>query len=429
MKLKKRTVLLKVLACILSILLLCCSCKKDNQNFSSDKEDQSSLSGAKSGEEHMSILNNVDIKDTTLTPFERSVITYGDPGRVAGVLKKAERGEDITICVLGGSITQGAGSSNADELSWAALVRDWFKAAYQNINVTLVNAGIGATDSVYGVFRLEDDVIKYNPDLVVVEFCVNDRGVSAAKEAFEGIIRRLLSSSDQLAVISLATSSNQGESTQDIHTDTCRNYHVPFLSYWNAYSMMFSNGDIDIKECYSDALHPTDKGHAMLAQLLKDYLDYIKNKIDDIDTTPKSGLNPPITADRYENTIRYDNTTLVTTDKDGNDSNNKSGSGGWTLSTKNPTIKFSVENAYIIHIGYTKTPAESAGKIRVLLNGVEASDPIDSYFKDGWGSYYCIGTILDIETSNSFEVEITLDTNDKENARFWISNILVASKK
>jgi lysophospholipase L1-like esterase len=52
---------------------------------------------------------------------------------------------------------------------------------------------VSGTGSDYGVARLEDDVLRYSPDLVLVEFAVNDGGLAPEliKKTFEGIVRKI----------------------------------------------------------------------------------------------------------------------------------------------------------------------------------------------------------------------------------------------
>lgn len=53
-------------------------------------------------------------------------------------------------------------------------ITDWLKQQYSNVQFTSINSGIGGTGSDLGVFRTERDVLQYHPDLVFVEFAVND---------------------------------------------------------------------------------------------------------------------------------------------------------------------------------------------------------------------------------------------------------------
>ena len=51
-----------------------------------------------------------------------------------------------------------------------------FKKAYPQATFTEINAAIGGTGSDLGVFRVQQDVLSKGPDLLFVEFAVNDGG-------------------------------------------------------------------------------------------------------------------------------------------------------------------------------------------------------------------------------------------------------------
>src|SRR6202035_2996162 len=98
-----------------------------------------------------------------------------------------------TIGYFGGSITAGAGASDASKTSWRALTTAWFKAHFPDAAITEVNAAIGGTGSDLGVFRCQDDLLSKHPDLVFVEFAVNDGGGAELriKRCMEGIVRQI----------------------------------------------------------------------------------------------------------------------------------------------------------------------------------------------------------------------------------------------
>ena len=92
---------------------------------------------------------------------------------INNITRKLKVDKSATIAYLGGSVTGGFGSSNAAELSWRALSGKHFIKRFPEAEINLINAGIGGTGSGYGLFRLERDVLKYNPDLVFIEFAFN----------------------------------------------------------------------------------------------------------------------------------------------------------------------------------------------------------------------------------------------------------------
>ena len=101
------------------------------------------------------------------------------------VLAKLDAGKDVAIAYLGGSITAQSG--------WRVMTRKWFSETYPKAKVTEINAAIGGTPCGLGVFRLQQDVLRHKPDLVFVEFAVNDGGTRPEDiwRAMEGIVRQI----------------------------------------------------------------------------------------------------------------------------------------------------------------------------------------------------------------------------------------------
>ena len=99
---------------------------------------------------------------------------------------KAMNGDSVTVAYFGGSITAQNG--------WRTTSLDWFKTRFPKARFTEINAAIGGTGSDFGVFRLKDHVLKFKPDLVFVEFAVNDGNASSEKiiRSMEGIVRQTL---------------------------------------------------------------------------------------------------------------------------------------------------------------------------------------------------------------------------------------------
>ena len=65
---------------------------------------------------------------------------------------------------------------------WPGGARD-----FPHSETRLVNAGLGGTGSLSGAFRVQRDLLQAEPDVVIVEFAVNDAWVDGA--AYEGLLR------------------------------------------------------------------------------------------------------------------------------------------------------------------------------------------------------------------------------------------------
>lgn len=97
---------------------------------------------------------------------------------------KIEQNRAVKIAYLGGSITAQKG--------WRVLSQKWLKSRFPGASFTEIHAAIGGTGSELGVFRVEADALSSEPDLLFVEFAVNDYRAKPDDilRAMEGIVRK-----------------------------------------------------------------------------------------------------------------------------------------------------------------------------------------------------------------------------------------------
>lgn len=209
--------------------------------------------------------------------------------RLKAVFAKAARGEKITVAGIGGSITQGAAAKTpknnpaftealGGEACWFNRTVKWFQETFPNAEVTGINAGIGATPSFLGTFRLQRMVLDHQPDLVFVEFSVNDPSTrpnlleGEILDAYESVVRESLASG--AAVVQIFMNDQHHIGMQSVHRPVAEHYGVPCISYHNAISP--EGQHICPWELLSpDDIHPNNAGHALMATCLCSYLDAV----------------------------------------------------------------------------------------------------------------------------------------------------------
>ena len=100
------------------------------------------------------------------------------------VFVKLRAGQDVRVAYFGGSITAANG--------WRVKTLKWFRETWPSARVSEIQASIGGTGSDLGVFRCRQDVLRHRPDLVFVEFAVNDGGAPPDQiyRCMEGIVRQ-----------------------------------------------------------------------------------------------------------------------------------------------------------------------------------------------------------------------------------------------
>ena len=93
---------------------------------------------------------------------------------------KCVPGATVRVAFFGGSITEADG--------WKTFTMENLRRRFPETKFELIDAALGGTGSDYGVYRLAKDVLPYRPDLMFVEFLVND-GDSNRLRAIEGYVR------------------------------------------------------------------------------------------------------------------------------------------------------------------------------------------------------------------------------------------------
>ncbi|MBQ4311367.1 MAG: SGNH/GDSL hydrolase family protein, partial [Oscillospiraceae bacterium] len=127
----------------------------------------------------------VDLSDgITDEMYERGLLSVGDTARLCKAFMKGESGQPITIGVIGGSITQGTAASSPAN-AYPSVYCKWWEEKFPESEITLVNAGIGGTDSYLGVNRVDEQLLAYDPDIVIVEFSVNDTNAATNKYSYD----------------------------------------------------------------------------------------------------------------------------------------------------------------------------------------------------------------------------------------------------
>ena len=245
--------------------------------------------------------------------------------RLERVMAKARRGEQVTVGVIGGSITKG-GAASSPEKDYASLVTQWWRKTFPKSEIRLVNAGIIATGSNYGSLRVQRDLLLQHPDFVIVEFAVNDKNTQACAESLEGLIRQVLPQSNQPAAILLFMMRKGGENAQEWHSKVGRHYHLPMVSLRDALWPKIEAGRANWKDYVTDGVHPNDRGHAFTAKLVTDLLEKVSGQLPPDDQLPPVEKIPsPLLSDQFEHTVLFEAEDMKPVSND-----------GWTFDTSGP---------------------------------------------------------------------------------------------
>lgn len=207
---------------------------------------------------------------------------------------KIKKEKCLNISFIGGSVTEGYGSTNNSEKSWPVLLSKKLEDNY-GIKVNCFNEGIGGTCSYLANFRYGADVEPYTPDLLFIEFAVNDMYHSMPYETVarnsESIIGKAYAQNPNMDIVYILTY-DLHDGTKDYlqlkaHRDVADRYgllSVKMSEYMHSHCEQTGE-----KETYHfiDFVHPNDHGY-------ETYADIIFNRLkDNIDTDTADGEMKP----------------------------------------------------------------------------------------------------------------------------------------
>ncbi|MBQ8524301.1 MAG: S-layer homology domain-containing protein [Clostridia bacterium] len=204
-----------------------------------------------------------------------SLVSTGNIARFAKAFAKAEKGESITVGYIGGSITQGAISGAQRQHSYAHVTHEWLQNRFPNTEVKYVNAGIGGTPSEFGNFRAEPHLLSHNPDIIFIEFSVNDNAENAVhRETYEALVRRSLNDENAPAV-ALIVSALASEKASANAKEVADHYGLPIVNIDYAIDLGIEKGEFTIKEYAPDGIHPYEWGHRVMAGMITNMLENV----------------------------------------------------------------------------------------------------------------------------------------------------------
>ena len=210
------------------------------------------------------------------------------PQNLAGFAAKVRSKQPVVIAYLGGSITVGSGASPGRgyrNVAQAALAKEIEKRGGK---ASMVTSATGGTPSGFGVFRVGNELLSQHPDLLVVEYAVNDfsgvisgtAGAAKAVDAMEGIVRQALRSNPAIGVVFFSTTQQkQQDSFYDqglispsvlAHHRVATHYGVFEVLAGPTVSKEVAAGKYTYPQFFKDLIHPLDNGAALYAKILVD---------------------------------------------------------------------------------------------------------------------------------------------------------------
>ena len=249
----------------------------------------------------------------------------------------------MNIAIIGGSITEGAGASSYEK-SYAYKLEQYLRSKYESLK--FLNLGAGGTASDFAIFRLKRDLVDFKPDIIFVEFAVNDRIHLSVDSSvyFEGLIRECSKYTDKIVIIDMPTGLCDACTT--IHKKIAYFYNIPIIDVQDLVWRKIGNRETTWTKISVDNFHPNDRGHELYYEIIKKELEKmelekIKVRVDFKVISKYRFINPRLIG-HDDNSIKY----YGNWSEESFDLNNKFKFGAVTTSIKDGII-FEFEGKYL----------------------------------------------------------------------------------
>lgn len=338
---------------------------------------------------------------------DRSLLSVGDMTRMSDVFQKAQNGEDITVAYIGGSITEGYNAGTTE--FYAKTCTDLLQGYFPDITVTGVNAGISGTPSLLGNLRLERDVLSADPDIVFVEFAVNDGQEADYKNAYESLVRTLLTQEKDIAVVLLFTVLDSGYTCQEHMSKIGANYDLPMISVHDSVYEEIEAGRMTWQDYSNDQSHPNAYGHKCITDFVDNYYQKVLPVVAENVGEVNKELPDPVFSAKYMNMHYMDSATMDGVELDGFEQYDTHGSfhNGWMYrGTDGGSMKFTVDCS-VLEMVFKANNSDKYGTADIYVDGEKVKSVV-SNMSDGWNNPVT-AYLIDNDSSAEHTVEIRME--------------------
>jgi acyl-CoA thioesterase I len=164
--------------------------------------------------------------------------------------------------------------------SYPYLLLAELKKQYPYAVINVINTAIGGENSISGAKRFDKEVLVYQPDVLFIDYALNDRGpgIEKAKVAWESMIKKAIKRG--IKVILLTPSPDQDVDLSvtgnvlEVHAEQIRGlaakYEIGLADSYRAFKGIVAAGN-PVKEYMSQVNHPNKQGHQLIVQEILPY--------------------------------------------------------------------------------------------------------------------------------------------------------------
>ncbi len=196
--------------------------------------------------------------------------------RLQKFIYKLDKKESASIVYLGGSITSAFHIPNMTD-GFSYLLNNALSEQYQTNKLHSHNLGLPGIPSMFGLYQSLQYVEGYTPDVVFIEFAINDMKNAEHQSAFESMVYHCINLPSKPAVVLLLSKSKVGYTCQNYMDMVAEHYHQSSIFISHAVDDLIAHGEGSSWSNFSDDYgHPNVEGHQFIQHLILDFFNQVK---------------------------------------------------------------------------------------------------------------------------------------------------------
>lgn len=220
--------------------------------------------------------------------MNHSHIFTGNTQRFHKLFHKLKNGEPISLVFLGASITLAFRIENQHQFS--TIMAKHLEEKYENSNIVCHNLSEAGMPSLHGLYLSYFELEKYSPDLVVIDYSINDQKSPAFRDGFESLIVKCLNTSSKPAVCTFFVKALAGYTCAPQMSAVCEHYQVPYVNIGTWLDEDIQRGCLRWENYSYDDRHPGPFGHGYIGTCMTKFLDILAQTQAVPETFPDTGL-------------------------------------------------------------------------------------------------------------------------------------------
>jgi hypothetical protein len=155
-------------------------------------------------------------------------------------------------------------------------LKEWYPYAVINV----ITTSFGGENSLQGEKRFESEVLNHKPDVLFIDYALNDRniGLEKSREAMAKMVERALKENIKVILLTpspdtrvdLTVEGNELEQFANMLVELAANWHVGLANAYGQFRKLAVNG-ADLNDYMAQVNHPNKKGHTVITETIMAY--------------------------------------------------------------------------------------------------------------------------------------------------------------